>query len=213
MGHICDDLHQLFHNLPVYSFPFSLERIPRNGVYVLFEKGEKGHGTDRIVRIGAHTGIDQLRPRLLQHYINENKDRSIFRKNIGRAILNRDGDPFLKQWNWDLTSKAAREEYQDLIDLSKLKQIEQIVSQTIQENFRFVVFRVDNIEERLGWEGKIISTVSLCSDCHSSTSWLGRHSPVEKIRESGLWNIQGLYKEGVSERDFDQLGSLIDSLS
>jgi len=32
--------------------------------------------------------------RLLQHFVMENKDRSIFRKNIGRALLARAGDPY-----------------------------------------------------------------------------------------------------------------------
>jgi hypothetical protein len=64
-----------------------------NGIYVLFERGEECHDGGRIVRVGTHTGDGQLRSRMLQHFVNENKDRSIFRKNIGRALLNRDRDP------------------------------------------------------------------------------------------------------------------------
>jgi hypothetical protein len=131
MGHTCNQLHLLFHCLPMHAFPFDEETIPLNGVYILFEKGETGHGTDRIVRIGAHTGVDQLRSRLMQHFMLENKDRSIFRKNIGRAILNRDHDPFLKQWELDLTSHEAKEKYQNKIDLKKQALVEKDVSQTI----------------------------------------------------------------------------------
>jgi hypothetical protein len=36
---------------------------------------------------------------LKEHFVNENKDRSIFRKNIGRALLNKDNDYFIEQWN------------------------------------------------------------------------------------------------------------------
>ena len=66
------------------------------GALVLFEKSEKAHDVDRIVRIGTHTGQDNLKSRLKEHFINEVKDRSIFRKNIGRCLLR--NDPFLQDW-------------------------------------------------------------------------------------------------------------------
>ena len=84
MSENCKNLHELFNNLPKLEFPFNEEHIPMNGIYVLFEKGEFAHNTNRIVRVGTHTGKNQLRSRLIQHFLNENKDRSIFRKNIGR---------------------------------------------------------------------------------------------------------------------------------
>ena len=42
--------------------------------------------------------------------MTENKDRSIFRKNIGRAILNKNQDPFLGQWELDLTTRKAKDD-------------------------------------------------------------------------------------------------------
>ena len=59
-------MHILFNRLNRFSFPFDESKLPKNGIYVLFEKGEHGHGTDRVVRIGTHTGKDQLRSRLNQ---------------------------------------------------------------------------------------------------------------------------------------------------
>ena len=109
MSEKCKQLHQWFNNLERFSFPFDKRKIPRNGIYILFEKGETALGMDRIVRIGTHTGENKLRSRLKEHFINENKDRSVFRKNIGRALLNRVKDPFLAQWEIDLTSRGARE--------------------------------------------------------------------------------------------------------
>jgi len=85
-------------------FRFGQDGFPSDGLYVLFEEGERGHGTDRIVRIGTHRGDGRLPLRLEEHFLKENKDRSIFRKNIGRALLARDGDEFLGQWEIDLTS-------------------------------------------------------------------------------------------------------------
>jgi len=99
MSEICQQLHELFNDLPRYWFPFNELAIPRNGIYILFEKHEHAHGVDRIVRVGTHTGENQLRSRLKQHFLNETKDRSIFRKNIGRAMLQKAEDPFLEQWN------------------------------------------------------------------------------------------------------------------
>lgn len=79
----------------------------KNGVYILFEKNEFGHNGDRIVRIGSHTGNDNLVKRLEEHFLKENKDRSIFRKNIGRALLNKNSDSYLDIWDIDLTSKKS----------------------------------------------------------------------------------------------------------
>ena len=104
MSDLCRKLHRLFEQRPHSRFPFVTERIPRNGIYVLFECGELAHDTERIVRVGTHTGDDQLGSRLEQHFFRENKDRSIFRKNIGRALLSRDHDPFLEQWELDRKS-------------------------------------------------------------------------------------------------------------
>ena len=39
------------------------------------------------MNICTHTGKNQLISRLKQHFTNMNKDRSIFRKNIGRCLL------------------------------------------------------------------------------------------------------------------------------
>lgn len=95
---ICNETHQLFNQLPLHHFPFDARRIPSNGIYVLFENGELAHRTHRIVRIGTHNGDGNLSSRLKSHFIIENKDRSIFRKNIGRAILNKAKDSFLEEW-------------------------------------------------------------------------------------------------------------------
>jgi len=209
MSQICHQLHQLFNRLPIFSFPFDTNKIPRNGIYILFETGESGHGTNRIVRIGTHTGRDQLRSRLKQHFIQENKDRSIFRKNIGRAILNRDHDPFLAQWELDLTTHEAKQKYQNVVDFSKQHQVEHQVSKYIQENFRFVVFRVDEKDKRLNWESKLISTVSICTECQPSNRWLGKYSPKDKIRQSGLWIVNELYKKPLSDSEYIELGKAI----
>jgi len=209
MSEICNSLHHLFQARPLFRFPFESSDIPQNGIYILFEQGEVAHGTNRIVRIGTHTGDKQLRSRLQQHFIKENKDRSIFRKNIGRAILNRDKDPYLERWELDLTSRQAKEKYGKEVDVQKQEIVERKVSKYIQRNFSFSVFQVDDKSRRLDWESKIISTVSLCDDCAPSPEWLGLHSPKFKIRKSGLWIVNELYKEPLTGSDYNLLRETI----
>jgi hypothetical protein len=209
MSEICHQLHHACHLLPRHRFPFEESLIPPNGIYVLFERGEQAHGAERIVRVGTHTGKGQLPSRLRQHFINENKDRSIFRKNIGRAILNKSADPFLEQWNWDLTTRKEKERLLPLLDKERQQQVEKAVTEYIQNNFTFVVFSVNDKQERLFWEEKIIATVSWCQSCRPSPNWLGQYSPKQKIRESGLWLVNGLYKQPLTDDEFEILKKII----
>lgn len=203
----CRELHELFNSMKRHKFPFNENEIPDDGIYILFEENEKAHNVDRIVRIGTHTGDNQLKSRLKQHFLNENKDRSIFRKNIGRALLNKEKDAFLKQWELDLTTKKAKEE--NKINREKLKEIERKVSEYIQNNFSFAVFPVKDKKKRLEMESKIISTVSLCDECLPSSKWFGLFSPKKKIRKSGLWLVNELYKEPLSNNDIEELKEII----
>ena len=195
MSKVCEELHQIANQLPRYYFPLDKEKIFKNGIYILFEKGEKAHNLDRIVRIGTHSGNNNLYNRLKEHFINENKDRSIFRKNIGRAILNKDNDSYLDIWDVDFQERKNKELYQDKLDAIKQKGIEKLVSKYIQENLSFVILEIPDKESRLFYESKLISTVSLCEDCKCSDNWLGKYSPKDKIVQSGLWLVNELYKE------------------
>jgi hypothetical protein len=87
MGPLCNSVHAILSALPRQQFPFERNALPRNGLYILFEKGETSHGCDRIVRIGTHTGENQLPSRLRQHFLDENKDRSIFRPLAITSVL------------------------------------------------------------------------------------------------------------------------------
>jgi len=209
MSRECANIHRIICNLPRHYFPFDESLIPLNGIYVLFQKGEIGHDQDRIVRIGTHTGNNQLRSRLKQHFLIENKDRSIFRKNIGRALLNKSNDSFLKYWEIDLTSRKVKNQYASLIDFDYQKQIESEVSQYIRTNFSFVVFELEDKSERLETESRLISIISLCDECFSSDNWLGKYSPKVKILKSGLWQVNELYKIPFDVSSIEGLSMLI----
>ena len=202
MSRICKEIHLLFNSMERMRFPYDTTKIPYNGIYILFEIGESGHGCDRIVRVGTHVGDKQLRSRLNQHYINENKDRSIFRKNIGRAILNKRSDAFLELWNIDLTTREAKDRYKGIIDIDKLISTEKEVTEYIQSNISFAVCEVRDKHIRLSLESKIILSISLCDECQPSAKWLGLWSPKEKIKNSGLWLENELYKDPMSEINF-----------
>jgi hypothetical protein len=207
MPSACEVTHRWANSRPVFHFPFDTAAIPLNGLYILFEKGELAHGTNRIVRIGTHTGNNQLRSRLKQHFLVENKDRSIFRQNIGRALLNKDHDPFLREWDLDLTSRQAKLQNAH-VDLSRQRETEKRVSEYIQSNFSFAAVRIDNKQQRLRTESRLISTISLCDTCRPSAGWLGLFSPKEKIRTGGLWLVNELYKQPLSDDDVTELQRL-----
>lgn len=209
MSEVCARLHALCSSLPRLTFPFDAKGLPKNGVYVLFEQGETAHGGDRIVRVGTHTGANQLPSRLQQHFLKENKDRSVFRKNVGRALLAKDGDPFLAQWEIDLTTSAAKATYAALMDREKLSQTEQRVTAYMRRSLSFAVFPVEDKEQRLLWESRLISTVSLCNECRPSDGWLGLSSPKERIRKSGLWLVNELYKQPLSEAELAVLARML----
>src|ERR1017187_7209959 len=109
-------LHKVLAPLPVVAYPFDLKRLPRNGIYFLYEQGEAcghhGHWP-RIVGVGTHKE-GNCRRRISEHFLlNERRmnfavtrprphGRSIFRKNIGRPLLNRERDPYLEIWEVDM---------------------------------------------------------------------------------------------------------------
>jgi len=204
----CQALHAWARHLKRYTFPFDAAEIPKDGIYLLFEQGEEAHGGARLVRAGTHTGASQLSSRLLQHFVNENKDRSIFRKNIGRALLNKSGDPYLAVWELDMTPSAARKKHAGVLDVKKQQHVEQEVSAYMRKAFNFVFVPVVDKAQRLVLESKIISTLSHCEECAPSAGWLGNYSPKAKIRESGLWLVNELYKEPLGEADLVYLESL-----
>jgi len=178
------ELHKLMNMLPRIRYPFEFAKLSNNGIYIMFEEGEKYGGFDRIVRVGTHDSQDRLRGRLRDHYINENKDGSIFRKNIGRAILNKNHDPYLKVWEYDL-SRTNNQEILKQANPSYQIEIERAVSSYIRNNISFVIIgEIPDRRERLRLETGIIATLNCDKEFAHSANWLGIFSPKEEIREA-----------------------------
>lgn len=211
MQSIAFELHKLFNSQKRYYFPFKefKQEIPQNGIYIIFESGERYLEFDRIVRVGTHTGNNQLFSRLNQHYIKENKNRSIFRKNIGRCILNKANNPYLSIWELDTTSAEEKKMNSYLVDVEFEKQIERQISTYIQKKLSFCVFRINNKEQRLFWESKIASTLAQSKELIPSSDWLGNYSPKEKIRASGLWQVNGLDGECITDIELEELKRIL----
>jgi hypothetical protein len=192
--------------------------LPENGIYFFYEDGEVwGHGGNkpRIVRVGTHKD-GNFRSRIKEHYLldeswmnfNENKpkpsDRSIFRKNIGRALLNKGKDSYLKIWNTDFMTSRNKKLWGSKRDIEKERRVEEMITRMIRERFSFRFIILDSQVGRMGSKGlesSLIGTLAHCNLCKPSANWLGNYSPIEKIREGGLWLVQHLKAEPINEKD------------
>jgi hypothetical protein len=203
----CSALHDIIHGLKRHRFPVDTGRIPSNGMYFLFEAGEVGHSDDRIVRVGSHTGNANLAARLREH-TTPKKDRSIFRKHIGRAILFKNRDPFLTDWNRDLTSRANKDKYAPLVDAASLAEVEQLVTACIEQNFSVSVIGTPDTRLALHLEARCIATIATCAGCFASPAWLGNSSPIPKIASGRLWQVQGLKGQPLSLEDLKIIENL-----
>ncbi|KXA93333.1 hypothetical protein AKJ64_00930 [candidate division MSBL1 archaeon SCGC-AAA259E17] len=219
MSEKCEWLHEKLEKLPKIQYPFEKSSLPKNGIYFFYEKGETwGHDGNkpRIVRVGTHKS-GNFRSRISEHFLfeeerkmdfdqNDSKpsDRSIFRKNIGRALLNKDDNDYLKVWNIDFIKRKNREEHASKRNISKEREIERKITEILRENFsfRFIAFEGGtNIMGKEGLESNLIGTLGQCSECKPSKDWLGNSSSKPKIRESGLWLIQHLKDSPIDEAD------------
>jgi hypothetical protein len=209
----CLKLHQLFCSIPRYRFD-RIDQIPfSNGIYIMFETGERYHDYDRIVRIGTHTSDGRLKQRLRDHFLKGNKDGSIFRKNIGKAILNKNCHPYLPIWSDDSRDKRAMQlKHGDAFDEEFQAQLEQQISRYLQENITFTCFPIQSAEARLRYEEGIIATLHEADDFRPGDLWRGRYSPVQAIRTSGLWLVQGLDGTPLSAGEFQEIAALCGSI-
>lgn len=174
--------------------------VPPRGVYVFLDSEEPNFCGDgaRIVRIGTHAvslnSKATLRGRLRNHLgpANEigNHRGSIFRLHVGRAMLEAENrQKSLPTWG----------EGQDANQAVKTKEAahELAVSRYLQR-LEVALIKIDDAPTKDSLRAKVeAQLIALCTerlqtiDC-PSWDWLGRWSPVEPIRQSGLWNIRGV---------------------
>lgn len=104
-------IHEWMTQLPRYYWD-QIDSVPfQNGIYIMFETGEKLHVMDRIVRIGTHCADGRLKERLKDHFLKEYYDGSILRKGVGLSLLHRESDPFEAIWALDWSKPSVKNEY------------------------------------------------------------------------------------------------------
>jgi len=206
----CSRLHHLLNEMEKHSFTaIEISKLSiNNGIYIIFEKGEKAHGCERIVRIGTHNKPYLLQQRLNQH---RQKRKGIFRRMIGCAALNKNNpnDSDIKRWYDKEFSSISKE---------KVSMIHESVTNYIENKMVFVVFEVKGTGKKekgtLFWEEKIIATIAGCNKCSSSKNWFGNYLPenlgnFSSGKKHGLWLSEGIGKEPLSDTEFEELEKII----
>ena len=175
---------------------------PLRGVYFFFEPGEtRRDGTPRVTRVGPHaltsSSQSSLWGRLAQHRGRVggrhagggNHRGSIFRRHVGRALLDRDGDISGVAATWGKGSSASRETV-------AAEHAHEVTVSAYLGSLPFLWLAVDDppgrtshrgIIER-GFIGLLSRRVNPAAD-PPSAGWLGLHAPAPQIRTSGLWNV------------------------
>ncbi|MCR8723076.1 hypothetical protein [Frigidibacter sp. ROC022] len=195
---------------------------PMRGVYFFFEDGElrsqSGSGP-RVVRVGTHAlkagSRTTLWKRLSQHKGvarsgGGNHRGSIFRLNVGTALLDRDG---LECESWDNRQSNAP---------CEVRLAEQPIEQMVSGVIGAMPFLWVEVSDDAGAESErgIIErgSIALLSNWEKvpidppSESWLGNQSNRERVRASGLWNsnhVDEAYDPNfldVLERRVEQMG-------
>jgi len=175
---------------------------PDRGVYFFFASDEYRDAGDqlRITRIGTHAvsegSSSSLWDRLRTHrgakrgtYEGGGNHRgSVFRKRVGEAFVKRD-DRHDEYPHWGEGSSAKRER--------RLNELE--MERRVSDYLRDLPFLWLNVDDEPSAESQRAyierNTIALLSNYQRETvdarsnEWLGHHSRSEKIRESGLWNV------------------------
>jgi hypothetical protein len=140
-------------------------------------------------------------------------DRSIFRKNIGRTLLNKQRDyDYLKVWETDFTSNINRIRQSHLRNIDKEREIESQITELLRQRFYFRLIPLEGQEKRMGKTGiesKLIGTVASCKLCKPSDHWLGKFSTKAQIKNGKLWLSQHLDSVGLEENDKVIIASII----
>ena len=204
-------LHMLFNDLPRFDWTM-IDQIPyRNGIYVMFEKGESYHSMDRIVRIGTHRVQDRLLKRLKYHFVSENANSSILRKNIGRAFLNMDLNPYLQVWEIDMHKSVNKRNFGHLMNKELDTKLEARISEYLRKNITFICIPVEEEAERSRLEEGLIASLNMDPSFGPSSNWLGLNSPMPEIARSGLWNSQHLQGKPLSPEELERVKQLAGS--
>jgi len=178
---------------------------PDRGIYFFFTPDEPRGGQLRLTRVGTHAvssgSSTSLWDRLRTHrgakrgtYEGGGNHRgSVFRKRVGEAIIERDGlhDEYPE---WGVGSSAGREQRLEELELER----------RVSDYIRGLSFLWVNVDDEPGPDSERAyierNAIALLSNYERDSvdpreDWLGQYSRSEKIRESGLWNVNHVEEE------------------
>jgi hypothetical protein len=170
-------------------------RLPKRGVYFFTDPGEFRRGEKRIVRIGTHAVKDHAKSTLwgrLRGHRGSSDGRgnhrgSIFRLHVGAALLARDGRK-TQLPSWGVGSSAPKSTR--ILEEDHERAVSVYLG-SLGVAWIDVPDEPGPNSERAFIEKNAIALLSnRCQPLDPpSEGWLGRHSPGEEIRTSGLWNL------------------------
>jgi hypothetical protein len=183
---------------------------PEQGVYFFFDPNEpipKPGLPGRVVRIGTH-GVAKntnstLWSRLHMHQGSKrngggNHRGSIFRWHIGKAI---NGTP--SSWDWDDARKGIKANSEERREVRRWEhEHERLVSDYIHQ-LPFTVIAMPGSPgkdcQRAVFETECIAYLSWCGQnglIKIGSDWLGLRATNDKIKTSGLWNVNDVWMPG-----------------
>ncbi|MBI2424828.1 MAG: hypothetical protein HYV27_18505 [Candidatus Hydrogenedentes bacterium] len=172
---------------------------PRSGMYFFFEPGEhrQDTGESRVVRVGTH-GVSRgssstLWKRLYAHRGygdgRGNHRGSIFRLHVGAAIANKERKAAVQSWSIGQSASAeirAAEvelERRVSIHLGPMGLLWLAIEDSASPGSDRAYLERNVVGMLAGKTGPLDPP---------SPEWLGAYSPEERIRNSGLWNLNHL---------------------
>lgn len=203
---IMEDLEEIVGGKRLLSQCDGAMDWPKRGVYFFFEEGEvREHVGLRVVRVGTHAlKIGSKRTlwcRLSQHkgtmsgkYAGGGNHRgSVFRLHVGTAMISKNG---YDAATWAKGSTAKEE----------VRHKEQFIEKLVSTHIRSMPFLWVEVYDPPGPDSSRNyiekNTIALLSNFRksecidlASPNWLGNYVWNEKIRLSGLWNVNNVDKK------------------
>lgn len=158
---------------------------------------------NRVVRIGSHTGQNRLFDRVDEYYIGDDHRDSIFREHLGRCFLAIDKrTDYIQCWDLKIKKKEDKAKNIGKINWELETKYENKVTDYIKNNFTFILIpNLTDEVKRIRLEEGLIATFAQAEEKTISTNWLGKFHPDNKICNSGLWNIQHVNGNPLTEEE------------
>ncbi|MBE0475699.1 MAG: hypothetical protein IBX62_01160 [Coriobacteriia bacterium] len=170
-------VHALAATLPRHDWRSDERALPPNGIYLMFERGERVRTpdgpVDRVVRVASHRKPGRLPKRVRatfgSPYSGQLRHAPPLRAHYSEALLRREAAS---------PPGVGGPRFEDR------------VTQAIRLSFTFCVIPVEDADERYEFERSLIALLAQYPAAAPSSRWLGRFSSEAAIAKGGLWNVK-----------------------